>query len=130
MWILSDYHEIIEILSVNKALRKFGGKGAVREKVEANSRVRRSKLVTSVRTNIMRRRLVNRNREAARRAKLMRRYFICISLSTQYSLFFLKKNSDHKSIEEYSNDEQYNIENANEINYFPFPTLLNTKSVH
>lgn len=34
------------------------------------------------------------------------------------------------SIEEYSNDEQYNIENANEINYFPFPTLLNTKSVH
>lgn len=91
MWILSDYHEIIEILSVNKALRKFGGKGAVREKVEANSRVRRSKLVTSVRTNIMRRRLVNRNREAARRAKLMRRYFICISLSTQYSLFLKKK---------------------------------------
>lgn len=129
MWILSDYHEIIEILSVNKALRKFGGKGAVREKVEANSRVRRSKLVTSVRTNIMRRRLVNRNREAARRAKLMRRYFICISLSTQYSLFF-KKKSEHMSIEEYSNDEQYNIENANEINYFPFPTLLNTKSVH
>lgn len=115
---------------MNKALRKFGGKGAVREKVEANSRIRRSKLVTSVRTNIMRRRLVNRNRDAARRAKLMRRYFICISLSTQYSLFFLKKNSDHKSIEEYSNDEQYNIENANEINYFPFPTILNTKSVH
>lgn len=69
-------------LSASKGMRKFGGKGAAREKAETNSRMRRAKLVSSVRSNIIRRRLVNRNRDAVRRAKLMRRYFICFSLSS------------------------------------------------
>lgn len=75
-------HELFEYLSASKGMRKFGGKGAAREKAETNSRMRRAKLVSSVRSNIIRRRLVNRNRDAVRRAKLMRRYFICFSLSS------------------------------------------------
>lgn len=64
------------ICPVTKTVRKFGGKGGVaREVAETGARIRRSKLVTSVRSNIIRRRLVNRNRDAVRRAKLMRRYF-------------------------------------------------------
>lgn len=70
---------IIEYLPATKAVRKFGGKGAAREKAEVSSRIRRSKLVTSVRSNIMRRRLANRNRDAVRRAKLMRRYYFKLS---------------------------------------------------
>lgn len=70
------FKKIKFICPVTKAIRKFGGKGgAARDLGETGPRIRRSKLVSSVRSNIMRRRLANRNRDAVRRAKLMRRYF-------------------------------------------------------
>lgn len=81
-------------LSVTKTARKFGGKGAIRggDMAEGSTRIRRSKLVASVRSNIIRRRLANRNRDAVRRAKLMRRYFICFLLSPiQNSCFIFFK---------------------------------------
>ncbi|XP_031632497.1 zinc finger protein on ecdysone puffs-like isoform X2 [Contarinia nasturtii] len=71
---IGSSHHVKERTLVNKANRRFSGKGvSVRDKVETNARIRRSKLMTSVRSTILRRSLVNnRKRDAARRAKLMR----------------------------------------------------------
>lgn len=95
---------IRNIYSAPKGVRKFGGKGGAREKAEANSRIRRSKLVSSVRSNIIRRRLVNINRDArVRRAKLMRRYFkfdlvffLSIVSSIQTGAVFMFTNSSNQ----------------------------------
>lgn len=69
-------NEFMKYSPVTKTTRKIGGKGAVQEKPEISARLRRSKLYQSVKSAILRRRLVSR-RDAVRRAKLMRRYLIC-----------------------------------------------------